>query len=712
MMHKYVFLLFKIFAMKFLTLAVTCKILTLFWMLSVSITSIHARQGDDIPKLNIATIDVAVTGSPIHPYTYGMFTELLGNIFDHGLWAEMLSDRKFFYPVDTTSNLNPINTRRLQNRWRPVGGDDVVIMDPENSFVGEITPKVTLLGSGEPGMKQTGLGLKKGKKYSGYVVLAGNDALVTVSLEWGPHVDQKESLSFGPLTPEYKKFTFEFTAGEDTDEGSLTITGKGNGYFKVGAVSLMPADNMKGYRDDLIVLLKELNSGIYRWPGGNMLAGYNWRDGIGDRDKRPPRYDYAWNAVESNDVGTDEYLDLCELLDIDPYLVVNIGFGDDFSAAQWVEYVNGDTTTCMGKWRARNGHPEPYEVIWWGIGNEMYGQWQLGHMSIDHYILKHNYFAEAMRRIDPEIKLIASGATPFETGTTSRHHKYPLPFRLPYEYGSDGDWTGKLLMNAADNIDFVAEHLYPWTDHYFDVDSQKFLPVNDPVTDQVRRVPNRVKAVSEAWDHYLEMIPGLDTRNITFALDEWTGGGWRSGFLRTLCAAEGLHEIFRHSDIITMGGYTAVTSCVRFDATDACYSSIGLLFKLYREQLGIIPVNVKGLIPQKPVKGTIGVDMPAEPSGSDTWPLDVFASETEDGRFVTFSVVNPTGSEQELSLAFENIKLKNKVKVFELVPPELTSVNVPGAEPVIIVEERELKKVPDKIHLAPWGIAIYKFEAK
>jgi alpha-L-arabinofuranosidase len=285
-----------------------------------------------------------------------------------------------------------------------------VMMDKENPYVGEHTPSIQLDGSGKKGLRQAGPGLKKGRVCSGYILLAGEDATIQISLVWGSEVDQSQSVKFDHLSSDFSKYIFQFIAGSDTDDAVFEISGTGNGYFKVGAASLMPADNLKGYRSDIVNLLKELNSGIYRWPGGNMPAGYNWRDGIGDRDKRPPRYDYAWNAVESNDVGTDEYLDLCDLLNIDPYLGVNIGFGDDFSAAQWVEYVNGDTTTLMGNWRAQNGHPEPYGVEWWGIGNEMYGQWQLGHMSIGHYILKHNYFAEAMRKVDPNIKLIASGA--------------------------------------------------------------------------------------------------------------------------------------------------------------------------------------------------------------------------------------------------------------------------------------------------------------
>ncbi|MBN2213645.1 MAG: hypothetical protein JW723_05320 [Bacteroidales bacterium] len=660
-----------------------------------------------------ATVDATKVGESIHRYVYGMFTELLGNIFEHGLWAEMLSDRKFFYTVDTSSKLSPINTRWFQNRWRPVGGIDVVAMDREHPYAGEHSPLIKLSGSTVYGVQQSGLVLRAGRSYTGRVILSGDaGAIIKVSLVWGPANDDRQVIQIPPLTEDYLKYPFIFTAGADAENGRLEITGTGSGSFRIGAVSLMPADNIQGFRSDLVALLRELNSGIYRWPGGNMLAGYDWRDGIGDIDRRPPRYDYAWNAVESNDVGTEEFLVLCDLLSIDPYICVNIGFGDAFSAARWVEYVNGSEDTPMGRIRAFNGHPEPYSVEWWGIGNEMYGQWQLGHMSVEHYILKHNMFAQALLDVDPNIKLIASGATPFETSTTARHHRKPLPDKLPYKYGSREDWSYQLLANSSDYIDFLAEHLYPVTSQAFDADSQKFVDVDDPLVDQVRRVPNRVKAVAESWDEYLKRIPGLKDKNITFAIDEWTGGGRGSPFMRTLCAAEGLHEIFRHSGIITMGGYTAVTSCVRWNVNDACYSSVGLLFKLYRHHFGTLPLEVTGNSPQKPVKGTVGVDKPAVSSGSDTYPLDVVAALTGDHKKVTVAIVNPTGTAQIMKLYFKGTQFKNTAKQYTISAPDLNTRNNPGEKPAIEIREAELKKVPEKIEVIPLSINLFELELK
>ena len=157
---------------------------------------------------------------------------------------------------------------------------------------------------------------------------------------------------------------------------SLEITGTGTGNFHIGTVSLMPADNVQGFRPDTIALLRQLHSGMWRLPGGNFISDWNWYDSIGDIDKRPPMFDYAWNAMQTNDVGMDEFMTLCKLIGVEPYITVNAGFGDSHSAAEEVEYMNGSVDTRLGAMRAQNGHPEPYHVKFWNIGNEPYGYWQ------------------------------------------------------------------------------------------------------------------------------------------------------------------------------------------------------------------------------------------------------------------------------------------------------------------------------------------------
>jgi alpha-N-arabinofuranosidase len=402
---------------------------------------------------------------------------------------------------------------------------------------------------------------------------------------------------------------------------------------------------------------------------------------------------------------------LCVLIGIEANLCVNSGFGDAHSAAQWVEYVNGSAQTPMGKLRALNGHPEPYNVKWWGIGNEMYGQWQLGHMSINHYVIKHNQFAEAMRGVDPSIVIVASGASPFETSMVSRLHRKPLPSRLPFEYGSPEDWSGNLLEKSSGYFEYISEHIYPLTDSAFDLEAQQFVEVKDPLEDRVRRVPNRIRAAVEAWEEYLKRMPHLEDTKIKLVIDEWTGGG-RSGFTRTLCAAAGLHEMFRHTSIIKMAAYTAFISALSFDGADATYSPTGLVFKLYRHQFGTIPVEVGGNSPQREVKGTVGVDRPAVSSGSDTWPLDVSAALTDDRKALTVAVVNPTESAQEADLRISGVALAGAATLWRIAAADLNAENKPGEKPQVEIEEIPFERVPVALSVPPRSISLYRFATR
>jgi alpha-N-arabinofuranosidase len=212
-------------------------------------------------------------------------------------------------------------------------------------------------------------------------------------------------------------------------------------------------------------------------------------------------------------------------------------------------------------------------------------------------------------------------------------------------------------------------------------------------------------------DEYLKRMPQLKDRNIKIAIDEWTGGG-RGDFSRTLCAAEGLHEMFRHSDVITMGAYTAFTACLASDGADSCYSSTGLLFDLYRHHFGTIPIAVTGNAPQHEVKGTVGVDKPAVSSGSDTYPLDVVAAFSNDRKSVTVAIVNPTESPQKISITFNQVALQDKAMKWEIAVPDLQTRNVAGQEPKVKIVETSVSETPGRLELVPLSIALYEFKVR
>ena len=687
-----------------------CCIAVLALQVGFTIAS-AAKEAAPQPKIE-ATVHLDQEGEHIHPFVHGMFTELLGNMFENGIWAEMLSDRKFFYPVDNSETLNPRNSRRHQLRWRPIGPESSVQMDKENAYVGKQSPLISL-ASGRAGIRQAGLWLENGRGYTGRVVLrAEGNVKVSVSLVWGSGPSDRQTVVIDNPARNYQKYPFSFTAGADVRDAAIEIVGEGSGNFEIGAVSLMPADNVEGYRADILAILKEIGSPIYRWPGGNFLSGYEWRDGIGDPDQRPPRYDYAWNTVESNDMGTDEYLTWCRLLGSEPYLVVNTGFGDAYSAAQWVEYVNGSVETPMGLLRAKNGHPAPYGVKYWGVGNEGYGEWQLGHMSPAHYVLKHNYFGEAMLEKDPTIKLIASGASVPEQSSQYRNYRKPFQTELPVPFLGTFDWTGQLLKGSLEYIDYMSEHIYPNSSAYFDDATDSWIPCQFDFLESIRLAANRVKNSAESMDKYEEMLPEVKEKHVPYWIDEWAGARGR-GFQGTIGAAITLHEMYRYSYYVMMAGITSVGSLYTYDDNTAAISSTGLLFKLLIEHLGDIPLGLTGNSPQKAMRGTPFVDIPLEPSGSPTYPLDIVATKCSKSGKVMVSVVNPTEEQQSFSLKIEGgqIDPKSKVTVYALAPAEITDANTVDNPNVITLQTRTEKPAAN-ITVPAHSVILYEYSIK
>jgi alpha-N-arabinofuranosidase len=299
-----------------------------------------------------ATIDVSTTGTPISKDIYGQFLEHGGDIVNTGVWSEMLVDRKFFYPIVSTAPAppplitnaggNPRFRRTPTRWWAPIGAESVVTMDTKAPYTGDQTPVVKLDAKEAHGFSQSGIAVRKGKTYTGRIVLAGSpSATVEVTLIWGKKAADRQTVTIRTLGAAYRKFPLRYSSAADSDDSTLQVTGTGTGCVYVGAVSLMPADNIKGFRPEVIAALKQLRFGVLRFPGGNFVSSYEWRHAIGDIDKRPPIFDPVWSAVQPNDVGTDEFLTLCRLLDVDPYITVNAGFGDAWSARELVEYTNG-----------------------------------------------------------------------------------------------------------------------------------------------------------------------------------------------------------------------------------------------------------------------------------------------------------------------------------------------------------------------------------
>jgi alpha-L-arabinofuranosidase len=663
-------------------------------------------------QVNVA-IDASKTGAPISKYVYGQFLEHIGGIVNNNIWAEMLDDRKFYYPITSHPPAEPPGPawrRTALRHWTPIGADEFVTMDIDRPYVGEHSPLVKLSSTEAHGIQQAGLAVRKGKSYTGRVVLAGTpDATVKVTLIWGDAASDRQTVLIGKLGPDYGRFPLNFRAEGDSDNARLEIVGTGADTFHVGAVSLMPANNVQGFRAEVIAALKQLHSGVYRWPGGNFVSGHEWRDAIGDPDKRPPIMDPVWHAVQPNDVGTDEFMTLCRLLDVEPYVTVNGGFGDEWSAAQLVEYANGAVTTPMGKLRAANGHPEPYHIKFWGVGNEPWGEWQLGVMPVAQWELKHNMFAKAMRKVDPTIKLIAGGAMP-DAMTGSKQAKR-LNGQIVPDYLSAGDWSGNLLAHCLDNIDLLSEHYYSTSGQRTDLEKGEKVNTGPQSLIEWERAPaTQVRVKYEHYQEYLKRIPGLKAKPVPISLDEWAYIGAPPNSYKVVPAyAWAFHEMFRHSDLYQLGGFTFATAMISEDRTDAVLSPTGLLFKMYREHFGSIPVEVSGDSPQPKPIYPAGGDQPAINPGSDTYPLDVSAALSEDRRTFTFAVLNPSDSEQHMKLSINGAKLSSPGRLWRMAPSSVDATITVGKKPEVEAEEQGLTSTPDTMSVPPFSVNIYSF---
>lgn len=267
-------------------------------------------------------------------------------------------------------------------------------------------------------------------------------------------------------------------------------------------------------RQDTLDLIQQLNPPIIRYPGGNFASGYHWEDGIGPKEKRPARHDAAWQVEESNLVGTDEFLAFCELIGTEPLLVVNDGSGTAEEAARWVEYCNGATTSEGGRRRAANGHVEPYGVKYWGIGNEVWGAWQIGTTSAKEYVKRLKRFIKAMKSVDPTIVLVAVGDLPLTADEND-------PAAL---------WNQEVLSSAGDLFDYLSWHIYQP-----DTEGWKEMP-------DALEVFKSICAASMDIETYIQRIEKeiadfSPNKKVLQALDEW------NVWLPPLPGAKSMHQV-------------------------------------------------------------------------------------------------------------------------------------------------------------------------
>lgn len=286
------------------------------------------------------------------------------------------------------------------------------------------------------------------------------------------------------------------------------------------------ADDM-GCRTDVLGALKRLDFTAMRYPGGNYVSGFHWLDSVGPKENRAQVRDLAWQSIETNEFGPDEFVQLSRRMGWTPMLAVNLGTGTPEEAKNWLEYCNVSSGSKWADMRVANGYKDPHDVRLWCLGNEMDGPWQIGHMPAEQYAILANQTARLMKMCDPRIELVACGSC----GTH-------LPTYM--------DWDRKVLEFMGD-VDYLSVHSYVGN---WDDDTPEFLAT-------IKGVEHQIEAANAAC--VAAMHKARSKKRTYLSYDEWNV--WyraRSGVHvdgKDKFAPALLEEVYNLEDAVVVASY-------------------------------------------------------------------------------------------------------------------------------------------------------------
>ena len=369
-----------------------------------------------------------------------------------------------------------------------------------------------------------------------------------------------------------------------------------------------PFADENGFRKDFIDLLKELNIRSVRWPGGNFVSGYNWEDGIGPKDQRPAKMDLAWKQIETNQMGTDEYALLCNLIGADNFLCVNGGTGTLDDARNWVEYCNGEKGTYYADLRIKYGNEKPFDVKYVGLGNEVDGPWQMGQKSAEDYCKWALEAGKLISLLDKDIKLVASGAS-------------------LYEPNNDWvEWNDYVLDKMVGKIDYLSVHRYATEALPGGRSNKVFSDHMSLGLDIDEKIETTKALIKKATTK-----SGSD-RPVYISFDEYSPGF--GGLLSSLMLAQHLNSFIRHADVVKMANITMITNLVGNSPEGDFKNSIFHTFSLYSRNVLGTALDVKTICSE--YDNEIFKNIPY---------LDVTAVLNESAKKVVINVVNRNETE-------------------------------------------------------------------
>jgi len=594
----------------------TTRRFTVCLIATVAIASLTSPAGWAQDQTVSLTIDAQEQGPVISPLLFGHNLEHTRRAIWTGISAEMVANRKFA-AVDGG----------LPKHWWTLIGSGVAA-DDKVTYAGKHSVRLENNNGTTCGIWQQHdwLAFRKGMKYVFRVWTKSNDnqtlRMRVVNRAGFNNVFAGETVA---QSGDWQLWSGEFVAPLTAKDARLEISLGTPGPVWIGAVSMMPADNFHGMRRDVVELFKQLKPGNLRWPGGCFAEYYDWREGLLPVDQRPPVGPGQWvgllpdsDGYDNHEIGIDEYIALCRELNAAPMITTRFSEASPEEAGAWVEYCNGATSTRWGKLRAERGHPEPYGVRYWYVGNELTGMSLLkGEARVDPKVLAVlcRGFADAMKKADPSIELnVGIPAGP--------------------------EWLDPLFAEAGAMLGMVQVGFYfsGWD-----------MTMADVLKTPVQTILPQLKSLRQVMDR---VAP--DGKRLGIAYYEWNVMWDRSGdALSGVFAAEMLNMFCREAEPLGLAlasYFQPVTEgAIKVNPLTSELEPDGQVFVLYAAH-----------------QGNRLLKTPPMAADAD---MDLCASLTPDGKSIYATVINQsTSSERTVELSLNNFAVPTEAEARLLVP--------------------------------------------
>jgi alpha-N-arabinofuranosidase len=404
-----------------------------------------------------------------------------------------------------------------------------------------------------------------------------------------------------------------------------------------------------GFRKDFIQLVKELHIPVVRWPGGNYVSGYNWEDGIGPKDQRPERLDLAWNQIEHNQMGTDEYAKLCSMIGAENFVCINAGLGTLDQARHWIEYCNYPIGTYYSDLRRKYGNEQPFNVKYWSLGNEIDGPWQMGQKNVEDYCKFALEAAKLLRWVDRNVKLVADGASNYQPD-----NKWM-------------EWNDYVLQHMAGSIDYLSVHRYFQNALNGDTKYPDVISMGLEIDQKIDVIKAEIEKAA---------VNSSSKRPVYISFDEWSAGFGTGGANLTgsLMIAEHLNSFIRHADIVKMANLTMLSSLVGNSSDGDYKNALYLPFYLYSNNARgtALDVNVAG----QNYRNQFFTDIPY---------LDVSAVLNNDTKNLVVNVVNRSETNaMSADIMLQGGEFTGSATVKEINAESVTSTNTRTNEAIAI----------------------------